>query len=144
MNIRKHISIVLSSLILFANIGLALNVHYCHNEVTAVSFAYKLVPPLNEHNHKHEGEDKKSCCGATESSKKCCKDDVVKLQDTTDHAIVKSLQLDLGAFYIVSNWKPMQFFAGYTPSDKKETPSFYCDSNAPPLYKLYCKYVLYA
>jgi hypothetical protein len=144
MNIRKHISIILSSLVLFANVGLALNVHYCHNKVTAVSFAYKVLQPVNEHHHTHDGHEKKSCCGKKESHKKCCKDDVVKLQDSTDHAIVKSLQLDLGAFCAINEWKPIQFYAVENQPAKKENPSFYCDSNAPPLYKLYCQYILYA
>jgi hypothetical protein len=26
----------------------------------------------------------------------------------------------------------------------KENPSFYCDSNAPPIYKLNCQLVFYA
>lgn len=145
MSLRKHISIILSSLVLFANIGLAINVHYCHEEVTAVSFAYKVTKPLEQHADNHKKEEGKSCCGhKSDNHKKCCKNDVVKLQDKTDQAIVKSFQLDLGAFYTVSLWAPAASASTEAPAITKESPSFYCESNAPPLYKLYCQLVLYA
>jgi hypothetical protein len=144
MNIRKHISIILSSLILFANVGLALNVHYCHNTLTTVSITYKVTESGTAHHHNQADETKSCCKKVPESNKQCCKNNVVKLQDKADTAIVKALQLNLGAFYTVSEWKPSQLFATKITAGKKENPSFYCESNAPPLYKLYCQYVLYA
>ncbi|KOS07777.1 hypothetical protein AM493_18255 [Flavobacterium akiainvivens] len=145
MKLNKHISILLSALVLFANMGLALNVHYCHEKVTSVSFAYKVAEPANSHHHTHDEDEGKGCCKkVVDNHKKCCKDDVLKVKDTPEKAIVKSLQFDLGAFYTVETWKPSVFSGFDVVKVKKDTPSFYCESNAPPLYKLYCQYVLYA
>jgi hypothetical protein len=150
MKLNRHISILLAVLILGSNIGLAFNVHYCKGEISSVSLAYKQQEPCNPHhesNHdddKHDA-DKKACCAAkAENHKECCKDDVVKLQDKNEgKLIVKSLQLDLGAFCAAEEWKPVQFY--YTAQvAQKDAPSFYCESHAPPLFKLYCRYILYA
>lgn len=147
MRFNRHISIVLAVLILASNIGLALNVHYCKGEISSISFAYKIQEPCNPHHetkqgHKHDA--KKACCAIKDNHKKCCKDDVVKLQDeNAGKVIAKSLQLDLGTFCTFEEWRPLHVY--YTnPVAKKETPSFYCDSHAPPLFKLYCRYILYA
>lgn len=140
MKLNRHISILLAMLILVSNVGLAFNVHYCHGEVSSVSLAYKLEEPCNDH-HK---EDKKSCCAtAGESHKKCCDNDIVKLEDKGDNIIVKSFQLDLAAFCQISEWKPVQFY-DEVPVGKEQSPSFYCEANAPPLFKLYCQYIFYA
>lgn len=141
MNFRKHISITLAFLILAANMGFAINVHYCHDEVSSVSIAYKL-----EESCTHHGEEEKACCGAAsqDNHKHCCKDDLVKLQDDkADNIIVKSLQLDLGAFCAAGEWKPAAFYAE-APLLAQQHTSFYCDSHAPPLFKLYCQYIFYA
>lgn len=141
MKFNKHISILLTFLILASNMGFAINVHYCHNEVSSVSLAYKIDEPCNDH-HKQEA---KSCCAkASESHKKCCKNDLVKLQDEkADNIIVKSLQLELSAFYTVEEWKPAPLYADVAVFTQ-DTPSFYCEAHAPPLFKLYCQYIFYA
>ncbi|HYD90102.1 MAG TPA: hypothetical protein VEA37_01275, partial [Flavobacterium sp.] len=111
MDFKKHISTLLTFLILASNMGLALNVHYCHGRVASVSFAYKLEESCKGH---HEEETKtKACCAADTGHKHCCKNDLVKLQDDSnnDNILVKSLQLDLSAFCAVEGWEPMQFFA---------------------------------
>lgn len=141
MKFNKHIGILLAFLILASNMGFAINVHYCHDEVSSVSLAYKIDEPCNDH---HKEESKSCCAKASESHKKCCKNDLVKLQDDkADNIIVKSLQLDLSAFYTLEEWKPAQF-ATYTPVINHESPSFYCEAHAPPLFQLYCQYIFYA
>ncbi|AXG73262.1 hypothetical protein DVK85_03080 [Flavobacterium arcticum] len=141
MQLKKHISFILSFLILVANMGLALNVHYCEGQVSEVSFAYKIQEPCND----HHAEEAKTCCAlATDNHENCCKNDLVKFKNKADNLIiVKSLQLDLAGFYMIPEWKPIQFY-GEAPIVKKQIPAFYCESNAPPLFKLYCRYTLYA
>ena len=142
MQIKKHISIVLSFLILVANMGLALNVHYCKGEISEVSFAYKKQEPCNDHHVK----EAKPCCSANKDNHKCCcKNDLVKLKDKADNPIiVKSLQLDLAGFCMINEWKPIQFYSKAPVVKKDEGPAFYCETHAPPLFKLYCQYTLYA
>ena len=138
MKPAKHISIIVTLLILFSNIGLALNVHYCHNVVSGVSLTYKV-------SHCEKMAMPKSCCGmAAKADKKCCKSQVVKLQDKTDQVLASQLVLNLDVFYPVPNWSPSKIAYSAASFAVKENPSFYCDSHAPPLFKLYCQYILYA
>ena len=138
MKPAKHISIVLTFLILFSNIGLALNVHYCHGRVSSVSVAYKT-------GHCSKKAEPRSCCAmAARADKKCCKSHLVKLHDKADHILVKSLGLDLGQFYAADAWKPTALFYTEVPVAVTQTPAFYCDSHAPPLFKLHCQFVFYA
>jgi len=140
MKLRRYIGIILTTLILFSNIGLALNVHYCHGQLASVALAYKKDACASP-----KQKEIKSCCAkAAVKGKGCCKSHIVKLQDKNDSTLIKSLQLDLGAFCAVSELKPSALYYSEVALAKKETPSFYCDSHAPPLFKLYCQYIFYA
>lgn len=147
MKLKMHISFLLSFLILAANMGFALNVHYCKGEISQVSIAYKLHEPCSSHpvNSHHGKKDSKKCCGTADGThKNCCKNELVKLKDKADNPVlVKSLQLELSGFYAVNEWKPLHFFVPQQ-NVRQESPAYYCDSHAPPLFKLYCKYILYA
>lgn len=139
MKLRSYISIILSAFILVSNIGLALNVHYCHGKVADISLAYRTEDCAEIHAKK-----KQSCCAAKpESHKKCCENDVVKLQDKSDNIIVKSIQLDFAPMAEMAFWKPSAFNIDVQVV-KADAPSFYCESHAPPLYKLYSQYIFYA
>ncbi|MEL1243494.1 hypothetical protein AAEO56_04405 [Flavobacterium sp. DGU11] len=144
MKLRSYISTLLSVLILVSNIGMALNVHYCHGEVASVSLAYRIQEPCGTKVEKKAAP--KSCCAKpVVTHKSCCKNDVVKLQDTkSDNIIVKSLQLDLGAFCPAEVWNSDTLHYSEAPVAQKDQPSFYCESHAPPLFKLYCQYIFYA
>ncbi len=140
----RHISMVLAALVLFANMGLALNVHYCHDNITSLSFSYTPAENASISSDKQDAESSRACCKkAVQSGKKCCKDHVLKVKDTPEKAIVKSFQLELGFFYLVQGWRPSVLTRTHV-AIKKDTPSFYCPGNGPPRYKLYCQYVLYA
>jgi len=148
MRLNRHISILLTILILASNVGLAFNVHYCGDKVSSISLAYKVEEPCNDHHkkksHKHDTRQKACCASTTDKHESCCKNDFVKLEDKSEgKVIVKSLQLDLGTFCEINEWKPAQFYT-LAPVVITENPSFYCESHAPPLFKLYCRYILYA
>ncbi len=142
MRTRKYINALLTLLILVSNMGLALNVHYCHGEVSSVSLAYKAAESCGG----DRDEKKAPACGVKEGShKKCCENDLIKLHDSkAENVIVKSLQLDLGAFCLANEWKPEALYYTEAPLVQKDQPSFYCGSHAPPLFKLYCQYIFYA
>lgn len=140
MKLRSYISMLLSTFILVSNIGLAMNVHYCHGQVSDISLAYRTSDDCAEIHAKK----KQTCCATkAESHKKCCENDVVKLQDKSDNIIVKSIQLDFAQMAEVAVWK-LSPFTVEVVSDNADAPSFYCESHAPPLYKLYSQYIFYA
>jgi hypothetical protein len=140
MKINKHISFLLALLILVSNVGLAFNVHYCGGELAGISLDYKKSEPCVE--QKVVEED--ACCATSNEHDSCCSNDKVDIKKTiSDEVIVKNFQLDLGVFTFTEAYN----FSAVTPIEhvdcKSDEPSFYCDSNAPPLYKLYCQYIFY-
>ena len=135
MNFRKHISIVLAALILLANLGLSFAVHYCKDEIASVSFQYQEDEPCVE--------EAKSCCAKEDSHDSCCSNKLIKVEKKTDDILVKTLQLDLEPTVFVADWKP-NFVAFESENIVSNEVAYYCDSHAPPLYKLYCQLVFYA
>jgi hypothetical protein len=133
MNFKKQISIFLAILLLVSNVGLAFNVHYCGGEIASVSLNSTL-PSL---------KSEKGCC-ETKASKKdsCCKDKKIVVQKKTDNGIVKSFSFQFDYAFVVPEYNPIVFTA--VPSFKNNLSlSYYCDANAPPLFKLYSQYLLY-
>ncbi|MFM7894833.1 MAG: HYC_CC_PP family protein [Flavobacterium sp.] len=72
MNFRKHISVVLASLVLLANLGLSFAVHYCKDEIASVSFQYQEDEPYVE--------EVKSCCAKEDSHDSCCSNKLIKVE----------------------------------------------------------------
>lgn len=135
MNFKKHISIVLASLILLANLGLSFAVHYCKDEIASISFQLQEEEPCVK--------DLTACCAKVATHDACCSNKIIKVEKKTDNILVKKLQFDLDASILVSNWQP-KFFVNSKNIDATNEVAFYCDSHAPPLYKLHCQLVFYA
>lgn len=134
MQLKKHISIFLGFLILISSFGLTFTVHYCKEEIASISlFFQKEEPCVSE----------KSCCAKEDSHDSCCSNKLVKVEKKSDDIIVKSFQLDLDNFVVAYFWKSIFYFL-FESKSIQNSIDFYCDSNAPPLYKLYCQYVFYA
>jgi hypothetical protein len=134
MRFKKHISIFLAVLLLVSNVGLAFNVHYCGGKISSVSLNSTLPSVQSE----------KGCCEKKVVSKKdrCCKDKKIVFQKKTDNGIVKSFSFQFDYLYLVPEFQPVVFET--TPSFKNNLSlSYYCDANAPPLFKLYSQYLLY-
>ncbi|MEZ4852744.1 hypothetical protein [Flavobacterium sp.] len=135
MIIKKLTAILLTVFILFSNLGLAFNVHYCHNEIASVSINFKQNETCNA--------TKNTCCSNDDNHSKCCSDKVIKADEKADNILVKSFQLDLQFFVLqYSNWYKLT--TNIVSVIQKKIIENYCESNSPPLYKLYCKLVLYA
>lgn len=127
-------------LILVSNVGLAFNVHYCGGELAEISLDYKKSEPCIA----DKVEKENACCATSDEHDSCCTNNKVDIKKTiSDEVIVKSFQLDLGVFTFMEEWKPATITAVEEEVIKSNEASFYCDSNAPPLYKLYCKYIFY-
>lgn len=135
MQFRKCTAILLIVFILFSNLGLAFNVHYCHDEISGISINI---------DEKEICEEKiKTCCSATYQHNDCCSNKELKTEKKTDNVVTKSFQLDLQQYYLVSVFQSQKAFDRFNKSPNRLF-SFYCDSNAPPLYKLHCQLVFYA
>lgn len=121
-------------LLMVSNIGFAFTVHFCGDQLASVSTGYALkANPGKAH----------SCCGEQIQKASCCKDKVVKVKHKSDNVITKALSVSTDNFYVIPEWKPL-VFAVYTQVKTPSDVAYYCDAHAPPLFQLYCQYILYA
>lgn len=129
----------LAFLLLVSNIGLAVNVHYCAGEIASVTSGYNTGKAVESTDL---GEE--ACCMELKAvGKKCCSEKVVDLEDTTDDGIVKTFSFQIEMPFVANEWKPL-VFSSVNTLQKNQTTSYYCDAHAPPLFKLYSQYILYA
>jgi hypothetical protein len=135
MHFRKSTSILLAILILFSNLGLAFTVHYCEDKIASISLNTTLSEPCDE--------DLTSCCAPQLSHDTCCSNKVIKAQEKKDIFLSIPSEIDFHNDYVIHH-VVLHIIQENIVVSKKEDVSFYCDSNAPPFYKLYCQLVLYA
>lgn len=135
MQFKKSTSILIAFVILFSNLGLALNVHYCKDKIAGISFTTQIEEICKA--------DVKSCCVAENPQNKCCSNKIIKAEKQNDELLSSHFNVKFQPFYFEA-FRPYSFLEKSVFSSKNELISFYCDSNAPPFYKLYCQLVLYA
>lgn len=139
---------MLAFFLMFSNLGLALNVHFCGEQKIASTLIYaSALEELCDHSdHKHinngECETEKTCCGSSDSHSDCCKDEVIT-QDTPDVVVFKVFSLHLDAF-VLPNYDYSFEQIEYPENCKPNFVAYSHQSNAPPLYKLYCCLIYYA
>ncbi len=139
MNLKKHISILTALLILVSNSGLAFTVHYCEGKIASVSSVFTQEEVCDE-----PVVVEKTCCAKPETThKKCCSDKKVNLKNKTEKIIIKTISLDFEPAFF-SEYNIPKFAAVQIQQILNEEVAFYCDSNAPPLFKLYCQYTFYS
>jgi hypothetical protein len=130
MNLKKCTSILLVFLLLVSSTGFAFNVHFCGGNIASVS----LKPEV--------AKADKGCCGMKAEKSNCCKSKVVHFQKKSDNTIAKSFAFQAETAIFAQSWQPIT----YTLNDNFKSDSnisYYCDANAPPLFKLYSQYLLY-
>ena len=133
MNIKKSTSLFLAFLLLVSNVGFAFNVHYCGGEIASVS-----VKPITS-----KAVDKGCCAKKVEKEDSCCKDKVVNFQKKSDNTILKVFSVECPFYFIITE---SQNFVFSSNENLKSAPiaSYFCQANAPPLFKLYSQYIFYA
>lgn len=139
---QKYICMLMAFFLMFSNIGLAVNIHYCKDVIANASFDFLSEAKL----HSLEKSDSDICCGQKKSTQDepCCKDEVIK-QKTDDKQITSNtVQFQVNTFLVpeVQQIVIPETFELQIP--KNTFVQFYCESNAPPLYKLFRKLIYYA
>lgn len=141
MNIKKCTSLFLALLLLVSNIGFAFNVHFCEGKIASISSVYNRAEMCKA--PKKSTADKQCCAEKAKDHKQCCKDKVVDLEDKSPDTIIKTFSFHIDAPFIIQDWKPL-VFSEVIVFKQSEKIAYYCDANAPPLFKLYSQYIFYA
>jgi len=132
MNFRKHICLFLAFFLLVSNMGFAVNVHYCGNEISGISLKPEFSP----------SKTGKDCCGMTIKKSDCCKSKVVHFQKKSENTVAKIFAFEMQHAIPTPSWNPIVFSPTANFKSDRST-SYYCDANAPPLFKLYSQYIFY-
>lgn len=146
----KCTALLLAFFLMFSNIGLALNVHFCGDEKIASQVVYsKATTEVCNHeksHYNHSQDDdcslEKSCCGASEDHSDCCKDEFIT-QDNYDVVVTKAYSFSVDAFVPLVDSYSFEFIE-YQENIKQDYFEYSYNSNAPPYYKLYCSLIYYA
>jgi hypothetical protein len=135
MKFKKHISILLAFVVFMANIGYSFTVHYCNDSIASISLHSNFEEPCEE--------PVVSCCAVDNSHDDCCTNKVIKVEKKHDNFISKSQKSDISVA-ILNTHSTIKFTKKESLFSTLENSAFYCESNAPPFYKLYCQLVFYA
>lgn len=140
MILKKHIALLLAFFLLVSNSGLALNVHYCGEKIAGISTVFS----KEEVCEMPTSTDDDSCCAKVETNhKKCCSDKEVNLDDDTEKIVIKSFSIDFDTPFVINEWQTVLIYTA-TFQTHSQCTEYYCEANAPPLYKLYSQYIFYA
>ncbi|MDR3272312.1 MAG: hypothetical protein LBT29_02350 [Flavobacteriaceae bacterium] len=126
-------AIFLTSLVLFANLNLAVYQSWCHGENIGLSVNSKKFDSHQEKNQKTEFQQDN-----------CCKDVLIKSSGGSVFSLEKILQL---TFFQVQGIFPEIYHSIDFQSIEEEETAVQLFSNPPPpqisLYQYYCRYVYY-
>jgi hypothetical protein len=141
MNLKKGTALIVAFLMLVSNAGFAMTVHYCGGKISSISSGFS----SNESCEIPEIKIEKACCAKKIeiSHKKCCSDKVVHFKGNAIDSIVKAFSSEMTTPFVVPAFRPVIFGAAPDVAVKK-LPAYHCDAHAPPLFKLYSQYILYA
>ena len=148
--LRSISAIILAVITLMSSTSFLVGVHYCGGKISSISSGFS----NKETCEIPKAEAEKACCAKKAdrnvselakqpNHKKCCSDKTVNLKGKAIDILAKVPTSDFTAPFMVPVFKSTGFDA--TPVLETRTlPAYYCDSHAPPLFKLYQQYILYA
>lgn len=137
MKFKKHLSLFLAFFLLVSNVGLAVDVHYCGGEIASVK-------PVLWRTIESQSTVEEGCCASkAEEKDSCCKDKVVNFQKKSENVTLISISFQPDFNFMFEEWNPL-VFSEFPNFESNEITAYYCDANAPPLFKLYHQYIFYA
>lgn len=138
--LQKNMVLVMAIFLLFSNAGLSVNYHYCKGVLEKISLSFPKASDkdcCSKESHHCQPQVEKTF------EKKCCKDETVK-QISSEQVFSKTFQLTQEFVSTEIQYIPASFLSEEELVKKDNFVAFYWKNNAPPLYKLYHQYLLYA
>ena len=141
MKFKKHISLFLAFFLLVSNVGFAVDVHYCGGKIAALKPSFWKI-------FESQNAVDESCCiqeasTTLEENGSCCKDKVVSFQEKFENVTVNSISFQPDCNFLLEDWHTI-IYSELQNFEINKITSYYCDANAPPLFKLYHRYIFYA
>jgi hypothetical protein len=133
MLMKKPLSLLLAFFMLLSQFGFAFQVHYCGDSIASVQ--------LNALAVTQNVED--DCCGIVEKETSCCNDKTIQLSKKSD-TFIPIQHATTSAILVVSSHTTADWFCpSYGSAITPTIPTYYWESHAPPLFKLYSQFIYY-
>ncbi len=133
MLMKKPLSLLLAFFMLLSQFGFAFQVHYCGDSIASVQ--------LNALAVTQNVED--DCCGIVEKESSCCNDKTIQLSKKSD-TFIPIQHATTSAILVVSSHTTADWFCpSYGSAVTPTIPTYYWESHAPPLFKLYSQFIYY-
>lgn len=132
---------MLALFVLLVNSSASLVLHYCHDQIAYVALVY-------QENLSGTALTEDSCCAHESISEKfdeesCCSNQKIKVEKEIDYSILKDIKFQFEAVNFQDYSKnPLNSSAPVVKSH--DNLYYYCNSHAPPFYKLYSQLIFYA
>ena len=136
MKTLKSTSFFLAILLLFYSSGFSFTIHFCKDQIAAVSsvFSDEVVCEMPE------VSTEKKCCV---SKKSCCHDVSLSLKDASTDTIVKVFTYAISTPFLAASFISIPKVESQIQITRAQIQVEKC-SNAPPFYILYSQNILYA
>lgn len=133
MFLKKPLSLLLAFFLLLSQFGFAFQVHYCGDTIASVQLNTLAITQQPE----------KSCCGPLEKTNTCCNDKTIQLAKKSDTFVPvhqgSSSSILVFTKPTTTDWHSPSTCTLVTPS----ISTYYWESHAPPLFKLYSQFIFY-
>jgi hypothetical protein len=137
MKFKRNIAIVFACYYMLISVGLTLTVHFCGGKLASVS----AITQVETYTTLTTPE---SCCvEEVETNQDCCNDAIIDLSEIKDDSLFSTFNLSQQFVGVITEL-PSVVFKTVEFKNKSALPNYTFQSNAPPLYKLYGTYILYA
>lgn len=136
MKTLKPTSVFLALLLLIYSSGFSFSVHFCKDQIAAISsvFSDEVVCEMPE------VPAEKECCVSKES---CCHNVSLSLKDASTDTVVKTFTYSFFTPFLAASFSFLPKIESQTQLIRAELP-IQIRSNAPPFYILYSQNILYA
>ena len=138
MKCKNQIVILLSFLLLVSNFGLAFSAQFCCEKIIAVSAFDDVFEECHQQKLLSE-----NCCIIEKEADNCCTSKKIDLKKRTDYLCSIELKKSNIDFVLPTLFSFKNVFTDKSVSFKIPSFSFFYKGSSPPLFKLFCSFIIY-
>ena len=134
MLFKRHIAFLFAVIYFMTTSGFAITIHYCGGKLEQITTSIENVVCEDEH--------LEPCCIESEADNDCCSSDTIDIEASDEKVVLNDLDFKIQGVLPHTSKAPHN--VPYRRTLKTKLRNITYNSNAPPLYQLYCQYTFYA
>lgn len=134
MLFKRHIAFLFAVIYFMTSSGFAITIHYCGGKLEQITTTIENVVCEDEH--------LEPCCKESEADNDCCSNDTIDIEASDEKVVLNNTDVKIqGVLPYIST---IHLVVPSKEIIKTKLRNVTYDSNAPPLYQLYCQYTFYS